>query len=69
MHMIDEYNLSLLSKPLPSPPTGDDYRDLAQKIRHVAAQTRLPLARRKQARLAASYDRIGDLCDRRIYSR
>ena len=69
MHMLDEYNLSLLPKPLPSPPTGDDYRDLAQKIRHVAAQTRLPLARRKQARLAASYDRIGDLCDRRIYSR
>jgi hypothetical protein len=74
--MLDECNLSLLPKPLPSPPTGDDYRDLAQKddyrdlaqkIRHVAAQTRLPLARRELARLAASYDRIGDLCDRRTY--
>jgi hypothetical protein len=65
--MLDECNLSLLPEPLPSLPTGDDYRDLAPKIRHFAAQTRLPLARRELARLAASYDRIGDLCDRRTY--
>jgi hypothetical protein len=37
--MLYECNLSLSPVPLPSPPTGDDYRDLAQKIRHVAAQT------------------------------
>jgi hypothetical protein len=65
--MLDECNLKLLPKPLPSLPAGDDYRDLAQKIRRVAAHTRLPLARRELARLAASYDRIGDLCDRRTY--
>jgi hypothetical protein len=44
--------------PLPSPPTGDDYRELAQRTGHVAAQTRLPLARGELVRLAASYDRI-----------
>jgi hypothetical protein len=67
VHMLDECNLSLLPEPLPSPPTGDDYRDLAQKIRQVAAQTRLPLARREVAQLATSYDRMGNLCDRRGY--
>ena len=65
--MLDEYNLSLLSKPLPSPPTGGDYRDLAQKIRHVAAQTRLPLARKELVQLATNYERRGDHFGRPTY--
>jgi len=51
--------------PAPGAPTGDDYRDLAQKIREAARQTRLPFARRELLRLATNYERRGDHLDRR----
>jgi hypothetical protein len=48
-------------------PDGDDYRELAGKIREIAGKTRLPVARRELIRLAASYDRRRDHLDRRSY--
>jgi hypothetical protein len=45
-------------------PTDDDYRELARKIREVASQTRLTVARRELLRLAANYERAGDDLDR-----
>jgi hypothetical protein len=49
-------------------PQGDDYRQLANGIRELAHRTRLPVARRELARLAASYDRRAELIDgRNIY--
>jgi hypothetical protein len=78
--MRDEYTLSLrgrspdlpeakLTEPMASPPTGDDYRELEVKIREVARQTRLPVARRELGRLAANYERRGNHLDRRTYRR
>jgi hypothetical protein len=63
--MQSEYTLSLPSEPIPNLPTGDDYRDLVNKIREVARHTRLPVARRELIRLAASYDRRADHLDHR----
>jgi hypothetical protein len=60
-----ECTLSLSTEPLPGPPTGDDYRRLAEQIRDAARQTRLPVARRELLRLATNYDRRGDHLDRR----
>lgn len=37
----------LAPEPIPNLRTGDDYRDLADKIREVARETRLPVARRE----------------------
>jgi hypothetical protein len=65
--MRDEHAHSLRGEAPPLLPTGDDYRDLAGKIREVAGRTRLPVARRELLRLAANYDRRGDHLDRRSY--
>jgi hypothetical protein len=46
-------------------PNGDDYRRLAGEIRKVAARTRLPVARRELAQLAAKYERQADQLARR----
>jgi hypothetical protein len=54
-----------LTEPLLNPPTDDDYRELAVKIREIARQTRLPVARRELVRLAASYETRGAHLDRR----
>jgi hypothetical protein len=65
--MRNECTLSLLTKAIPSPPTGGDYRELAAKIRELARQTRLPVARYELARLAASYERRGGHLDQLTY--
>jgi len=65
--MQDGCTLSLRPEPIPSLPTGDDYRDLAAKIREVARQTRLLVARRELIRLAASYVRRADHLDQRTH--
>jgi hypothetical protein len=65
--MSDKHTYSLLAETPQPLPTGEDYRDLAGRIRALAAQTRLPVARRELIRLAASYDRRGDHLDRRTY--
>jgi hypothetical protein len=45
----------------------DDYRELATKIREVALQSRLPVARRELLRLAATYDQRAGHLDQRTY--
>jgi hypothetical protein len=65
--MSDKYAHSLRAETPPPLPTGEDYRQLAGKIREIAGKTRLPVARRELIRLAASYDRRGDHLDRRSY--
>jgi hypothetical protein len=47
--------------------SGDDYRELANGIRELARQTRLPVARRELIRLANSYDERGRYIDQRTY--
>jgi hypothetical protein len=65
---MQEKHAHSLQAETPQPlPTGDDYRELAGKIRALAGLTRLPVARRELIRLAASYDRRGDHLDRRTY--
>jgi hypothetical protein len=62
--MQEKHGHSLLAETPQPLPTGEDYRDLAGKIREIAGKTRLPVARRELVRLAASYDRRGDHLDR-----
>src|SRR5271170_4627110 len=63
--MSDKSTPILLTEAPPSLPSGNDYRELAVKIREIARQTRLPFARRELLRLATSYQRRGDHLDRR----
>jgi hypothetical protein len=63
--MSDEHAHSLPDETLPAPPTDDEYLKLARKIREVASQTRLMVARRELLLLAASYERGGDQLDQR----
>jgi hypothetical protein len=65
--MRDEHAHSLRGEAPPQLPTGDDYRDVAAKIREVARRTRLPVARRELLHLAANYERRGDHLDRRYH--
>jgi hypothetical protein len=65
--MSDKHAHLLRAETPPPLPDGDDHRTLAGKIRELAAQTRLPVARRELIRLASSYDRRGDHLDRRTY--
>lgn len=65
MRMSDESSPSFLAVAPPSLPNGNDYRELAVRIREIARQTRLPFARRELIRLAISYRRRGDHLDRR----
>ena len=51
--MLVECTPSLPTEPILSPPKGDDYRDLAGKIREVARQTRLTVARNELLQLAS----------------
>jgi hypothetical protein len=44
---------------------GDDYRELATKIREIAQHSPLPVARRELARLAAAYNERAEHLDRR----
>jgi hypothetical protein len=67
--MPDGHAQSFCGGAPPPLPSGDDYRDLAGKIREVAGRTLLAVARRELLRLAASYDRRGDPLDRRTYYR
>jgi hypothetical protein len=60
--MPDENTQTLSSA---ASPNGDDYRRLAGDIRKVAARTRLPVARRELAQLAAKYERQADHLARR----
>ncbi|MGB9644890.1 MAG: hypothetical protein WA709_15990 [Stellaceae bacterium] len=63
--MLDKHVHSSLEKTPPAHPSDDDCRELARKIREVAGQTRLAVARRELLRLAANYERGGDHLDRR----
>jgi len=63
--MSDEHAHSLPDDTLSAPPTDDEYLKLARKIREVASQTRLMVARRELLLLAANYERGGDQLDRR----
>ena len=63
--MSDEHAHSLPDETLPAPPTGDEYLKLARKVREVASQTTLMVARRELLLLAANYERGGDQLDRR----
>jgi hypothetical protein len=62
MYMPDENTRSLSFN---ASPNGDDYRRLAGEIRKVAARTRLPVARRELAQIAAKYERQANLLARR----
>ena len=42
--------------PNPSP-RGDDYRQLARRLRELARETRLPYARQELVRLSSMYER------------
>ena len=66
--MSDKHAYSVLAETPQPLPNGEDYRELAGKIRELAARTtRLPLARRELIRLATNYDRRGGHLDRRSY--
>ena len=65
---VEHVNSSLDETP-PAHPSDDDYRELARKIREVAGQTRLTVARRELLRLAANYERGADHLDRRTQDR
>jgi hypothetical protein len=65
--MQEKHAHSLQHETPPPLPNGEDYRQLAGRIRELAGLTRLPVARRELIRLAASYDRRGDHLDRRAY--
>jgi hypothetical protein len=56
-----------IPSPEPHLPGADDYRLLAGQIREVARHTRLALARRELARIAARYDERAALLDNRQY--
>jgi hypothetical protein len=58
---------SLWTETPPMPTGGDDYRDLAGKIREVAGRTRLPVARGELLRLATNYEQRANHLDRRAY--
>lgn len=62
--MFDKSPPLLLTEPPPSLRNGNDFRELAIKIREIARQTRLPFARRELLRLATGYQRRGDHLDR-----
>jgi hypothetical protein len=62
--MSEKHTHSLPAEAAP-PPTGEDYRELAGKIREVAHHVQLPVARRELLRLATNYDRRADQIDRR----
>ena len=62
--MSDKHTHSLPVEAAPLP-TREDYRELAGKIREVAHQVQLPVARRELLRLATNYDRRADQIDRR----
>jgi hypothetical protein len=65
--MLDKHTLIALQRQTVS---GDDYRELAFKIREIARQSRLPVARRELLRLAANYDqRAGHLDQASLYWR
>ena len=49
----------------PEARVSNEYRVLAIKLREVASQTRLPVARRELLRIATNYDRRADHIDRR----
>jgi hypothetical protein len=62
MYMPDANTRTLSSD---ASPKADDYRRLAGEIRKVAARTRLPVARRELAQIAAKYERQANLLARR----
>ncbi len=64
VRMSEKHTHSLPAEVAPSP-TGEDYRELAGKIREVAHHVRLPVARRELLHLATNYDRRADQIDRR----
>jgi hypothetical protein len=64
--MQDECALLLPPEPVPTDPSGSEYRRLARQIRDLAHQTRLRIARDEQLRLATDYASRGDHLDRRV---
>jgi len=64
--MQDECALLLPSEPVPTDPSGSEYRRLARQIRDLARQTRLRIARDEQLRLGTNYARHGDHLARRV---
>jgi hypothetical protein len=50
---------------IPSAVDGDDYREMAGRLRALAHMTRAPGIRRELADLAERYDRRGNHFDRR----
>jgi hypothetical protein len=65
--MMYQNMCSLWTEAPPMPTNGDDYRELAEKIRGVAGRTRLPVARGELLRLASNYEQRADHLDRRAY--
>jgi hypothetical protein len=55
------------AEPVPHPPTGEDYRELADMLRDVARDTRLRVPRSELLRLAANYKLRADFLDERTY--
>jgi hypothetical protein len=55
------------SQPVRLETSAATYRELATKIRKVAWQSRLPVARRELLRLATSYDQRAGHLDQRMY--
>jgi hypothetical protein len=53
------------SEPPPPLAGGDDYREMADRLRGLARLTRSPGMRRELVELAKRYDRRGDHFDRR----
>jgi len=58
--MSDENAHSLLDGTPPAHPSDAQYRELAQKIRELASQTKLTAARRELFWPAANYERGGN---------
>jgi hypothetical protein len=54
-----------VSEPPPPLAGGDDYREMADRLRGLARLTRSPGMRRELVELAKRYDRRGDHFDRR----
>jgi hypothetical protein len=67
--MSDENAHLLLDGTPPAHPSDAEYRELAQKIRELAGQTKLTVARRELFRLAASYERGGNHLHQRTHDR
>jgi hypothetical protein len=47
-------------RPIPKRPGGDQYQEIAGKLRDIARQCRFPIARRELLHLAGNYERRGD---------